>query len=80
MFYWFRRATMTGTIHRITGTTFCFIRTPDGADYFAHRKDFAEPDKMKVGSKVECNPKLVRATGENAVPAVTDVVVVEEAA
>lgn len=56
---------MTGIVHRIMGkkSTFCFIRATDGTEFFAHSRDFINPETMKVGELVKFTPVTVLAPG-----------------
>lgn len=45
---------LTGTVVRVQ-TTFSFIKTPEG-EFFAHQKEFANPDLMQEGQRVTFFP------------------------
>ena len=48
---------MTGFVHRIAaGGGYCFIRTSDSTDYFAHKRDFKDRMAMKVSQYVNFTP------------------------
>ncbi len=47
---------LTGTINRVRRGTFCWIRTPDGIDFWAHKNEFADASLMKEEQIVRFTP------------------------
>jgi len=62
--------THTGTVDRIFRGTFCFLKVDGKEDHFAHKKDFIQPEAMKVGQAVTFTPVEIHVPGKSRFAAV----------